>query len=626
MVELVKTKIPIPMGLFATIRMLLMLVLFGALLCVHGQQLEVPMPVRAGFPWDWSDQHVVFTNTSDLQALQNIGQDPRLFHRWLRRNLPVFEQNLTGNPGVHSFAMSGEDADETLAARRKRMKRDWNTGLGNNGFVLANTFPAKWTFNVNGAPSCTLDYVVFPTGANGSSSQASILAFNQLYSTQGSTGGLCAQNGPSVDWAYVNAGCPTTSSSDPIKSSPVLSLDGTKVAWVTTTGKVQVLTIGTTGSNGVAQTQGQGSPPVPVCIGSPTNNAALGSVTLSGAPTVSNSAVYVDYVNDVGYVGDDSGKLHKVTPFFTGSLAEVTTGGWPVTVSSTTTKIMTAPVLDSTSDNIFIGDNEGTAGNLFYVRLATGSLGTCNPGSNGGNPPCLGNTTLAVSSQQGLTDAPVVDSVNEWVYTQTSNANGSNAKIFQADPTLTTISTANVGGTSGKDLHSGDFDNTYFTYGPTNSNARYYVCGLDSSGVDSVVYQFGFNGSTGYLNSTSTTSLAVTSAGNSTCSPLTEIYNANASGGAEDWLFLSVTDHGTGTTCNNKPCVFQINITNAPPTLSISQTAIYSPNQGTSGLIVDNVSALSQTSNIYFVTLAARVCTTGGNGACATKLQQSSLQ
>jgi len=128
------------------------------------------------------------------------------------------------------------------------------------------------------------------------------------------------------------------------------------------------------------------------------------------------------------------------------------------------------------------------------------------------------------------------------------------------------------------------------------------------------------------LNSSFTTSLTVTSANNTPCSPLIEIYNPQVSGGAEDWLFLSVADHGTGLPCNNSPCVFQINITNAPATLSIGQTAQYSPNRGTSGLVVDNVSALSQTSNIYFVYAWGTCLHNRGNGACATKLQQSNLR
>jgi hypothetical protein len=47
---------------------------------------------------------------------------------------------------------------------------------------------------------------------------------------------------------------------------------------------------------------------------------------------------------------------------------------------------------------------------------------------------------------------------------------------------------------------------------------------------------------------------------------------------------------------------------------------------GISGIIVDNVSTLSETSNIYFAGLGSATCTTGGTGACATKMHQSNLQ
>lgn len=611
------------MRLLETARLLVVLALVGPPLCCDAQEVNAPRPAHVGFPWDWTHQHVIFTNTTNPEVAEKIRQDPRLSHHWLMRNLPLFQQNLTGRETPRSAAVFPRDDPWNRRGPRHRrlpiLKTDWNTNLGNNGFVIANTFPAKWTLDVNSAPSCTQDYVVFPTGSTGNilGGQASIVGLNQLYSTQGSVGGLCNQNGPSAAFSYINAACPAITSSDPIDSSPVLSLDGKEIAWVTTTGKVQVLTIGTSGSNGT-------SPTAPTCIGPfpiVGNNAALASVILSGSPTVSNSAVFVDYFSDTGYVGDDSGKLHKFTPFFNGSLTEVTTGGWPVTVSSAATKILTGPVFDSVSNNIFVGDNEGTAGKLFYVRIAAGSLGACSAGS----PPCVGNASVTVSTKMGLSDSPVVDSSNGWVYMQTSNADGTNAKVLQANTTLTTTVTANVGGISGKDLHSGAYDNTYFNSGPTNASARYYVCGLDSGGSNSVVYQFGFSGTTGQLNSSPTTSIAVTSANNTPCSPLTEGYNPNAAGGAKDWLFLSVTDHGVGT-CGNSPCIYQINVTNAPATLSIGQTATYSPNQGTSGIIVDNVSALSETSNIYFAPLGARVCSAGGNGACATKLHQSNLQ
>jgi hypothetical protein len=401
-------------------------------------------------------------------------------------------------------------------------------------------------------------------------------------------------------------------------------MTGTKVAWVTSTGKVQVLTIGTTGSNGAAVTLGATNPPAAVCVGGATNNAALSSVTLNGAPTVSNSAVFVDYANDIGYVGDDSGKLHKLTPFFNGTLAEVTTGGWPVTVASTATKILTGAVYDSVSNNIFVGDNESTAGNIFYVRLAASSSGTCNAGSNGGNPPCVGNTVLAVSSKMGVTDPPIVDSSNSWVYTQTANADGTNAKIYQANTTLGSVTSSNVGGFNAADLHSGTFDNAYFNSGPTNASARYYVCGLDAAGSLSTVYQFGFSG-TGQLNSAATTSIPVNHNSGSPCSPLTEGYNPNVTGGAKDWLFLGLASGGGPSACHNKLCVMQIDITNAPATLSVANAAVYNLTVGISGLIIDNVSTSAQASNIYFVFLVSSGCGTGGTGFCATKLTQSAL-
>ena len=58
--------------------------------------------------------------------------------------------------------------------------------------------------------------------------RGNIVAFNQLYSTQGSVGGLCNQNGPSVYWSYfTGTGAALT--------SVVLSGDGTKVAFVENT-------------------------------------------------------------------------------------------------------------------------------------------------------------------------------------------------------------------------------------------------------------------------------------------------------------------------------------------------------------------------------------------------------
>src|SRR5450755_2817239 len=41
---------------------------------------------RAGLPWDWSHEHVLFSKTDDPAVRAIIKKDPRAYHQWLRRN------------------------------------------------------------------------------------------------------------------------------------------------------------------------------------------------------------------------------------------------------------------------------------------------------------------------------------------------------------------------------------------------------------------------------------------------------------------------------------------------------------------------------------------------------------
>lgn len=137
-------------------------------------------------------------------------------------------------------------------------------------------------------------------------------------------------------WAYLNVLCSTstTQSQDQILSSPVISLDDTKVAWVTSDGIVQILTIGTTGSNG-SISSAECVENAPGGTGTSPNNAVLNSLILGNAkhhPTsgVTLSQIFVDYISNSAYIGDDDGFLHKITPFFTATAAlqEQTTPSW----------------------------------------------------------------------------------------------------------------------------------------------------------------------------------------------------------------------------------------------------------------------------------------------------------
>jgi hypothetical protein len=334
------------------------LIVSALIFCGGASRVLAAGPEHVGLPWDWSHEHLVFSKTDDPAVQELIQKDPRAFHQWLRRNrtgaadgVPVsfdtfwpFDGSFieTPSPGLHPEFRSMSRGAKQVG------RRDWGQSLGATRFSPVNAtnaeplYPAKYTFDINAIPSCQNDFVVFPTTAAGASptnpgginGQASIIAFDQLYSSQGGTTGICGDNGPAAIWAYINAACPAAASSDPIASSPVISLDGTKVAWVTSTGKVQIVTYGT----GVTIDGGDESVVNPACIGSVSSGgdgASLQTLTLGNAthnPTsgVSVSAIFVDYTSDSAYVGDNDGYLHKISPFFTasGAIQEITTPAW----------------------------------------------------------------------------------------------------------------------------------------------------------------------------------------------------------------------------------------------------------------------------------------------------------
>jgi hypothetical protein len=96
--------------------------------------------------------------------------------------------------------------------------------MGSGTSVGNHAYPAKFSFSPIANPSCANDYVGYITRLAGSSTQASILAFNNLY--PGASQGCGTSGVPTVDWAYNTGGT--------IVTSPVLSIDGSQLAFVHT--------------------------------------------------------------------------------------------------------------------------------------------------------------------------------------------------------------------------------------------------------------------------------------------------------------------------------------------------------------------------------------------------------
>jgi hypothetical protein len=235
----------------------------------------------------------------------------------------------------------------SVTPRTASPRIDWGMSLLTGGVFVPGQFPAKFSFDVNAPPDCTNDFVVFNTGLLGSAGSANIVAFNNLYSTQGSVGGMCNQDGASVYWSYFN-------NEGRARTSVGLSLDGSKVAFVQDGGfGTAVLSIlkwkageGLGVHSPVALDQDISGAPWTACT---PGNSCITTVPFIGPAQDALSAPYVDYANDVIYLGDNKGSLHKFTGVFNGTPAEVT-AGWPIIVDPT--HALTSPVYDSGSGNI----------------------------------------------------------------------------------------------------------------------------------------------------------------------------------------------------------------------------------------------------------------------------------
>jgi hypothetical protein len=448
------------------------------------------------------------------------------------------------------------------------------------------TFPAKYAFDVTATPSCANDFVVMGlTATPASGGQANILGMNNLYS--GGTSPLCS-TGPSVMFAYA-------SGTGQLPASVALSQTGKQIAYIENlpsgSSYFHVLTIGTTGANGTSATA--------AAVPGTGNNAVDKRVLLSpnGGTTnqSSTSSVFVLYTsndaNDFAYAttysttGIGSGYLYKIGNVFNGSAAPTIVWSAPINA------IPSTPVYDSVSNKIFFTDSNGR------IDCLT---------DTGSSPSVVYGTVVASGS---TSENPViVDSTHQMVYAS-FNSNGTNAVVVQAPTSLASSVSVPVGteSTIYGGPYSPDFNNAWYTGVGT---PLMYVAGT-GTGTLPTLYSVSFNGS-GVMNSTTagSTALATSTADSS---PVTEFYNATQ---GKDYLFVGVTNHCIAITGGGLAgCVMSLNITGGFPTVNAGSTALAAAG-GTSGIIVDNNSSLSEAASIYYATKT---------GATLVKATQSGL-
>jgi hypothetical protein len=460
------------------------------------------------------------------------------------------------------------------------------------GTVQPNAYPAKYGASLTTA-DCVNDFVVYPTGEAGSATAPTIVAFNNIYSS-------CTGTVPSVAWAYNTENGMTGYSAT---TSPTLSLDGSKVAFIQSNGTNAYLVVVKWASGGT--------------LAAPTTLTSYSDITTCPAPcmTVTElshndtySAPYYDYdtTSDNLWVGDNNGYLEQFTGVFKGAVA-ISTGLWPAHLGSAA---VSSPVLDTISGYILVGDMGGT-----LYSVGSGTAGTTAASVHG--------TTGVIAD--AFADGPLVDSNTGRVFafanqSKTSTYNGDNV-VFG----LTTVFTnaTNIGtspitvtvnnGAAGHYLYSGDFDNVY--YQSSNGTGNIYAVGDTGLATGASLYRIGLSG--GNLIGGSGVTQAVTglSDGYAWPSPLTEFCNGacTVSGGVTnsgtDYVFFSVNQgaKGTCTGTAGNGCVMSYNVSN-PSTAAFSGAQNYT-NVGTngcwatSGIVIDNDASTAGASQIYLIGL-----------------------
>jgi hypothetical protein len=569
-----------------------------------------------GYPQDWSSRHLLMPGMRAEDALAAGDHDPRYVYNMVMRQMAI----------------------DRFRHRERRPRRDvkidWAVSL-ENGYVPQNQFPAKYQFDVV-ADSCNSDYIVYGlTVASGT--QANLVGINNLYT--GSTL-LCNGGTPWVSFAYNTV----TQTGGQIKTSPVLSEDGTKVAFVESTSSgsyFHVLVL----PNPIPVPPSQSGtvlvPQAPTSCTKPTMPGCMTTLAIQTSASDSNSSPWVDYFFDTAYVGADNGLLYKITPVFGGGAPALVNdpSNWPVTVSTNAyNTVLTAPVVDDTAGLIFVGDGEGY---LYSVKLASPgktnaaqqTIGWAYDGTNDGSgKPGTGivDPPIAVTDPAN----PAIDQV--FAFTGCSYVLGIGGAVTQLPANFTTgvpttSNTVNLGSASGSgdctgsNVHSGAFDNAFWVNGSTSGHM--IACGFVNKGgtpADPEMYMFPF--ASNLITSTGASSFQINTTKGDECSPLTEFYNSTTDrlffgvGSGDGFLESStITTSLTTPTCTGAPtssCV------TAPKALG-----------GTSGIVIDNQLTNGGT-NIYFSTLTVgsvngQKCNVSGGTAnpnCAVKLTQSGLQ
>ena len=475
---------------------------------------------------DWSTRHVIFSHPRTPEQAARMQRDVRYQQQLARMVHRTLSKEI--DPVANARALRALRRQRRRFRKNPKLHRDWSWMMGSGATTGEGQYPAKYSFNItvaNCMGATQPDFVVFPTGLASSASQASVFALTNLYA-----GCPNPTFVPADYWGFDTGG--------QVRTSPVLSLDGTQIAFTQTSGGVASLVLLKWAAfSGSAQAP---TTLTPVLLASDYRTCTAPCMaTFSLGADDSNSSVFYDYGGDVMWVGDNAGKLHQFTGVFKGTPAEVTTG-WPVTVSG---NILSSPVYDG-SANTFVGDSGGF---LYRVDSTTGAV----------------TASARLDYGPGIVQGPEVDRVTGMVFVPSAKdgLSSTTAGLFQIPTNFTAGSTgteATLGTASATTpMYNPGFNHDYL-WSATSSGAV-FACG--NPGGNPTLYQIPITNAA--MGTTAVTGPVLSGTSTTHCSPVTEIYNPMVTGQGLplEWVFVSVKANGTPSGCTGFACVMNFRVT-----------------------------------------------------------------
>jgi hypothetical protein len=629
-------------------------IVFGAtlLLLVTGTlcaQDALPIPTssttRFGGPRDWSNRHVIYTRNGSFEDMLKLRDDPRFMHSILLHYMREHpnQSGLSANAGLNetgldenslsadTYGAKTQELERMLPwgpirfphikpSRNKNSKVDWSVSLGPTAGMAIGESPAVYTYNY-ATPSCSAltaappvvgDFIVYTINAVPSTAvpgQANLVGLTNLY-TAGDGTGFCSGTGPSFLFSYAigTGGSPL---------SPVLSLDGTRVAWIenrTATDSYLHITTwvanqgisATDPATGVTGTFSNGT-----CTpaGSSCDDAIeYTNATYPGCPAAyiagnGHSDLYVDYSSDAGFISANNGLLYHIKNIFSTTTTPSVDFCIPVNPTfeppSKNSTAMSGPVYDLLLKEVFITDSE----KIYAYTVNAASFTAAAPASFK-----FGNS---YNYQTG--PGPLLDAFNGYLYVFSTDDTAGGTSVTQIPTSLATgsgvlVGLGNKSTNANQILFYGAFDNNYYNNGPKSAASTLYTCGTDSTTTAQDLFAISFSPATGLANTTPAMSYNRNVNLNGTtpglCSPITEFFD-----GTTDRIFVGMGMPGAATGTN---IVTMWNVTSqltsASATPSASATNYFG---GTSGISADNnASGTAQAQSIYFSTEAAGLTST----------------